>query len=371
MLGDFMSLTEFLAKTKENIVKQPEFVTATLLMADRDIQSKVIPLLERRTFEKIFLVGCGDSYFAGQGIQFVFNKYVKLPTFAENAFEFKEYENIVDNESLVIGISAGGRTSATIYALKKAKEKGAKTVSITNFQESPITKVSDAIIITRVPEPVGPPTSTTTTALVAGYLLAINMGYSYGIIDDDKFTYLRNALISLPTKMKWIMSDKNKETNMTASKAFSKSNDAYIIGGGPAFITAELINALMKEIVLIHSEAIEIEEFCHYGLIPVEKDTPIILFARSGNSYNRAKEISQVLKNIGARIYVVTDKYEEFRELADYIIIAPEGIPEEFSPVVDIIPTQFLSLHWSIDRGLKLKGFRYGDMISKLIGYLE
>ncbi|MGQ4832745.1 MAG: SIS domain-containing protein [Candidatus Asgardarchaeia archaeon] len=365
-----MTFTDFLLKTKENIKKQPEYVLSSLSISDQIIQREFLQLLEKYSFEKVFLVGCGDSYFSGKTIQYSFKEYTGIPTFAENAFEFKQYENLVDNESLVIGISAGGRTSATVFALKEAKEKGAKTVSITNTPDSPITKVSNVTLLTRVPDPFGPPTATTTTAIAVGHLLALNMGYALGKISSEHFVNIKNELLDIPIKMKWIMNEKNQSTNISASKEFSKYKDVYLVGGGPSLVTAELINALMKEIVLIHSEAIEVEEFCHYGMIPVDKETPVIIFARKGRSFDRAKQVIEALIKINAPIYVVTDVPEEFMNKVKYVIHSPSEIIENFAPLVDIIPLQFLSLHWSADRGLKISGFRYGDLLSDLIGYL-
>lgn len=53
-----------------------------------------------------------------------------------------------NEDSLVIGISHSGRTRDIVNSLTLAKEHGAKTIAITNFEKSPICKVSDAILNT-------------------------------------------------------------------------------------------------------------------------------------------------------------------------------------------------------------------------------
>ena len=53
-----------------------------------------------------------------------------------------------DKNSVVIGISHSGRTKDVIQAMQLAKENGATTVAITNFEKSPIFKVSDIILHT-------------------------------------------------------------------------------------------------------------------------------------------------------------------------------------------------------------------------------
>ena len=362
--------TEFLNKTKQTIIKIPESLYSTFLMVEQEIQLKFIPVLERRFFDTVFLLGCGDSFILSEASKYTFKKYARVATFAENAFEFNNYEFLITPSTLVIGFSAGGRTSATVNALKKAKENGAFTIGITNTPNTPIESVSDITLYTRVANPVGPPTATTVTALLVSNLLALYIGNANGAISSKAFVDLKTKLGAISTKAKEIMSDKNKDTNMAAAKYFATKKDVYAIGGGPLYAAAMLTNAKFKEIVYVHSEAIEVEEFCHYGMIPVEPETPIILFAHSGKSFNRVKEVVETLKEIGTKNYIVTDNPTEFLDSAEYIIETPKNVIEEFAPIVDMIPIYFLSLHFSVNRGLKVSGFRYGDKLTKLIGYL-
>ncbi|MEK4297914.1 MurR/RpiR family transcriptional regulator [Oceanobacillus sp. FSL W8-0428] len=51
-------------------------------------------------------------------------------------------------EDMAVGISVSGSTKDTVDALKIAKENGAKILSITHFTRSPITKISDVVLLT-------------------------------------------------------------------------------------------------------------------------------------------------------------------------------------------------------------------------------
>lgn len=51
--------------------------------------------------------------------------------------------SIVSENDLVIGISISGETQEVIHSLRKSKENGAKTVSITGFEGSTVSKYSD------------------------------------------------------------------------------------------------------------------------------------------------------------------------------------------------------------------------------------
>lgn len=60
--------------------------------------------------------------------------------------------SIVKNEDLVIGISISGETNEVIQSLKKAKENGARTISITSFEESKMSIYSDIKLIVYNPK---------------------------------------------------------------------------------------------------------------------------------------------------------------------------------------------------------------------------
>ena len=54
--------------------------------------------------------------------------------------------SIVKKDDLVIGISISGKTHEVIQSLRKAKENGAKIISITSFEESEMATYSDMIL---------------------------------------------------------------------------------------------------------------------------------------------------------------------------------------------------------------------------------
>jgi DNA-binding MurR/RpiR family transcriptional regulator len=55
-------------------------------------------------------------------------------------------------KSVAMGISFSGSTKDTVDSLTLAKETGAFTIAITNYEKSPITKVADAVLLTSAKE---------------------------------------------------------------------------------------------------------------------------------------------------------------------------------------------------------------------------
>lgn len=85
---------------------------------------------------------------------------------------------------VAIGISHSGSTKDVVDALTVARKSGASTISITNFSPSPITRVSDVVLLTASPEsPLGGEVLTSRIAQlcvldVLSVALAITLGES-------------------------------------------------------------------------------------------------------------------------------------------------------------------------------------------------
>ena len=91
----------------------------------------------------IYVYGVGTSMVLVNDFQYrLMNLGFNALGFTDVTFMKTSSLNIGEGD-VAIGISHSGRTVATVDALKLAKKAGAKTVCITSFADSPITKESD------------------------------------------------------------------------------------------------------------------------------------------------------------------------------------------------------------------------------------
>ena len=66
-----------------------------------------------------------------------------MPVEVEYASEFRYRNPIVDERTLVIGISQSGETADTLAAMREAKRRGARTVGLVNVVGSTIAREVD------------------------------------------------------------------------------------------------------------------------------------------------------------------------------------------------------------------------------------
>jgi glucosamine--fructose-6-phosphate aminotransferase (isomerizing) len=362
-----MEMSNFLERIKSVVVKQPEYLEKTI-ESSWNVSEEISESLLKRNISQVLLTGCGDSFFAGIAGKYMFRAFSDFTVFVEESLELAKYTKCTE-KTVVVAFSASGRTARTLEAVRKAKGDGAQVVAITNEGASPIARISDYTILTKVEEAFGSPTATSTTAMAACATLALWLGGKNGFLSDEEFEKFKEEIFSLPMKAKEVMSTRNMRQNMEAAEKFSVSEHVHLAGGGPCYASALFGMAKMKELAWIHSEAVELEEFCHVQMFPIEKDTPVIVFAHSGKSFNRAIQVLNVLKKIGVLTYVVSNiENKGLRELSDYQIKIPE-VYEALVPVINIIPLHFLAIHLAIERKITLEGFRYQDLITELIGY--
>lgn len=98
---------------------------------------------------EIKICACGTSYHASMAATYLFERLSKVKCNVEVASEFRYKEPLLTNDTLFIVVSQSGETADTLEALKMAKNAGLKTLVICNVDNSSMTRVADATILTR------------------------------------------------------------------------------------------------------------------------------------------------------------------------------------------------------------------------------
>ena len=99
-------------------------------------------------FSKIYIVACGTAYHAGLVGKYIIERLVKIPVEVDVASEFRYRDPLVDENTLFIAISQSGETLDTLAALREAKKKGARVLSVVNVVGSSVARESDDVFYT-------------------------------------------------------------------------------------------------------------------------------------------------------------------------------------------------------------------------------
>ena len=176
----------------KEIEEQPEIIEKTLnVYTDKEKNVKFDEQLERINFhdiDRIYVVACGTAYYAGLQGQYFMKKLLGIDVFTDIASEFRYNDPIITNKTLAIFVSQSGETIDTLMSMKYAKEKGAKTLAISNVLGSTITREADNVIYTLAgPEISVASTKAYSSQVLVMYLLSLYMGAKLGKIEEKDY----------------------------------------------------------------------------------------------------------------------------------------------------------------------------------------
>lgn len=339
----------------KEIYEQPRAIEETLLRRLDDSGRIVLDDIKLTKedldkISKVYIVACGTAYHAGLVGRHLIEKFAKIPVEPDVASEFRYREPFIDENTLFIAVSQSGETADTLAAIREAKNKGARILSITNVLGSSVARESDDVFYTWAgPEIAVASTKAYTTQLIALYMVALHMANIKGSITEDYYFEIIRKMKELPEKVEGIL-EKSNEIKDIAEKIKDKKSTFYI-GRGLDYQTSMEGALKLKEISYIHTEAFAAGELKHGTIALIEKETPVIAIASQDYLYEKMVSNIQEVKARGAyTIAIVKEGLDESLNHADETIYIPE-VDNILAPVLTVVPTQLLAYYTSVIKG--------------------
>lgn len=303
-----------------------------------------------KNIRKIFIVACGSAYHVGVVGKYLIEEQCRISVEVQVASEFRYCNPIVGKNDLVIVISQSGETADTLEALKIAKARGARVLSIVNVVGSAIANASDDVIYTWAgPEIAVATTKAYSTQLSVMYLISLYMADKLGMVTSGQYKQMIEAIQSLPAQISEILSDK-EYIQYLASKFFN-CNSIFFIGRNLDYAVSLEGSLKLKEISYIHSEAYAAGELKHGTISLIEDGTLVVALATGNELFDKTVSNVKEVKARGAVVLGVTTKqHPTMHDVADYVINIP-CTHELLLPSLTVIPLQLLSYYVASLRG--------------------
>jgi len=327
--------------------------TGRIFLEEMDISAK-----EFREFESIKIVACGTSWHAALTGKFMIEKLARIPVEVDYGSEFRYRDPIVSNKILTVLISQSGETADTLAAQREAKQKGSKTLAISNVVGSMITREASGTLLTHAGPEIGvAATKSFMSQITALFILAMYLGQVREELKPEESLALVEELVRLPGKLETILSHDAIYDDLV--KKLFRANDFLFLGRGIHFPIA-LEGALkLKEISYIHAEGYPAGEMKHGPNALIDENLPVVVLAtRDPHSEESRQRYEKTISNIqevrarsGIVIAVVCDgDQEEVGKMADFLIQIPPT-NELLLPILEIVPLQLLAYHIAVRRG--------------------
>jgi len=322
----------------KEITEIPEAIKKAVLQDSKKL--KLIADLIKKS-SSLFFVACGTAGHSCLAGQYLFSSIGKQTNFSP-ASEFKNFLPTLDKKTLLIAVSQSGETIDTIEAVKKAKEKGIKIVSLVNVMGSTLTRISDYVLMINA----GPEKCVLATKSYLSQLsLIILLFYSIfgqhkkGEKELKKISWQINQLL----ESKLFISKIKK-----LARKLSSVKHIYVIGRSYNYPTTLETALKIKEGCYIHTEAFAGGELKHGVIALIEKGTPCIIHLSKGEEEDNTLINAMELQSRGAYIIGIgSEKKEDF----DFFVEVPE-VEEIFALLVNIIPILLLSYYTALKKGI-------------------
>ena len=339
----------------KEIHEQPKGLFETLnqrLTKEGDIKLDGISITKEdiENITKIVIVACGTAYYAGLLGKFAIEKFAGIPVEVDVASEFRYRDPFVDDKTLFIAISQSGETLDTLAALREAKRKGARIMSIVNVVGSSVARESDDVFYTWAgPEIAVASTKAYTTQIMCLYLVALYMGKISSYISAQEYNSYINSLKEIPELLKITLNFESQICDL--AKELYKEENVFFIGRGTDASTAYEGSLKLKEISYINSFAIPAGELKHGTIALIEKGTLVVALATQERLQEKMLANIEEVKARGAYVLAIAkDGNEAVKTQADKVVYIP-NCRDELAPLISVVPLQLLAYYIAKERG--------------------
>ena len=339
---------------EKEIMEQPDAIENTIANRIKgglpDFSLDGVPDSLFTECERISIIACGTAMHAGLVAQALVKSILHMHIDVEMASEFMYSDPVIDEKTLVIAVSQSGETIDTLEAVKYAKRRGAKSLSIINVKGSSIARESDYVLYTNAgPEIAVASTKAYTTQLAVFYLIVAKMAQSRGVFTIEETQSFIRELQRTPKVMKQVL-EQRRDIHVVAKKVL-EAKDLFMIGRGLDYSILLEGSLKLKEVSYIHSEAYASGELKHGPIALITQDTPVV--AAVTQEKLMSKELSNIkeVKSRGADVVIFIKEAIASSLEGEYEIFKLPNMQDEFMVMPASVALQLLAYYVSSDKG--------------------
>ncbi|MHA2374147.1 MAG: SIS domain-containing protein [Candidatus Thorarchaeota archaeon] len=281
-------MTEFLDACYDAIRLQTKAIPDTI----RSVSRNMVESIQNKGL--VVFVGAGDSYAVSEYGKWAFLKS-SVNAVSLSALELNRIP--LDVNIAVVGITASGRSLATVGALERAKSEGAVTIALTDNPDGKAALIADEVWLTQsgVNSYDISPAATTTAAMV--FLLKLA-----SLIHTEP----RNNIDQDSSKLKGISKqilEWAEPVGMEIADLADLDKLLYLISDGPNYVAAQIGMMKFNEYSLVRGIAALKEEYQHHWNLSLEKDDRAVLICDSPVSSYDSDFVSSLTKKMKMQAY--------------------------------------------------------------------
>src|SRR5215207_2583026 len=285
---------------KETVLGRASVEKGQVFLQEIDIPDQVL-----RDVERVVILACGTSWHSALVGKFMIESLARVPVDVDYGSEYRYRDPIVSPNTLTVVITQSGETADTLAALREAKKRGARSISICNVVGSMATRETEGTIYTHAGPEIGvASTKAFTSQLVALHLLALYLGQVRGTLTPEDARPHIEGLMQLPLLIEEVL--KSEAITEEIARRFYQRSDFLFLGRGINYPIA-LEGALkLKEISYIHAEGYPAGEMKHGPIALIDEAMPVVTIAPNDHVFEKMIGNVQEAKARGGSVVALT-----------------------------------------------------------------
>jgi len=304
--------------------------------------------------KKVFITACGTAYHAGYVAKYFLEKYCGIDVEIDTSSEFRYRKLRLGKGDLLLAISQSGETADTLAAVREAKKRGVKVLSICNVLGSSLVKESDAVIPTLAGPEIGVASTKAYMAQVfCLYLFSLYFAQLKNAIKDRKIQDILSGLKRTPHYIQEILNDSSKIKRI--ANKFSRFGSFLFLGRGINYPSA-LEGALkLKEISYIPAEGYPAGEMKHGPIALIDEYRAVVCIAPRDQLYEKmVSNMQEVKARKGKILTILNSEDKEASTLSRQIIYMPKTTNQDLSPFLVAVSLQLFAYFVAKNRGCEI-----------------
>lgn len=298
------------------------------------------------SWKKLHLVACGTSYYSALAAEHFLESMTDLDTRVEIASEYSSRNIPTGRDTLAVFVSQSGETTDTLGAERRARERGARCLAVTNVLDSTMAKEVPHVLQLKAGPEVGvAATKSFTGQLTVLYSLALYLAKMRGAISTEQERLYCDELEALPGKVESVLA--RADTLQDIAARFQKARSFFFLGRGASRPIAFEGALKLKEISYVHAEGFPAGEFRHGPIALLDDGVPVVFISPEDEPGKRNLSLLRDIKEKKSPVFViVTEGDTVMGNGADHVFSVPRTL-EEFSPFLTVIPLQLFAYYFA------------------------
>ena len=317
------------------------------LNAEQDLADTLKVL---QSIDRLMIVACGTSYYAGLVAKYLIESIAQVPVDVDVASEFRYRKPVLSKSTLVMTISQSGETADTLAAIRLAKDKGLKTLSLCNVRNSTIDREAlGHLYMNSGPEIGVASTKAFVSSLTVLSVLAVAIGRARGTLSASAEKEHVEALLAVPSQMEVVLSYDKYFAD--AAESLGRFHGFLYMGRGVSYPIA-LEGALkMKELAYLHAEGYAAGEMKHGPLALIDENMAIVMIAPSDDLFEKTVSNLEEARARGGKIISIgTGDNARLKSLSERYLAIPKS-HWSTSCLLSVVPLQLMAFHLANNLG--------------------